>query len=160
MTTLINLPVVHDPELGPNGEYRSWAPPPPAPPRERLKEHGDLYENAPTAYLWIDLDGVILRVNPRARELLGYEHDELVDCTVPDLCADIPEGRGKAERLFGVFRDGELIHDEDLVMMKSDGEPIWVSLTVYPILDSFGRLVGGRSMVLDVSQRKLVEACF
>jgi PAS domain-containing protein len=40
--------------------------------------HRDLYENAPNAYLLLDTEGRILRVNRRVTELLGYSAHELV----------------------------------------------------------------------------------
>ncbi len=159
MATLINLPIVSSSEHG-EAVGRSLALPPPLPPRGKLPEHGSLYENTPTAYIWLDLDGRVVRSNPSAQALLEYPPEGIVDRPLAELCPDIPEGAGKARRLMAGSHNGQLVHDEDLVALKADGTPVWVSLTVYPILDGFGLLVGGRAMLLDVSQRKLVEACF
>lgn len=159
MATLINLPIVSTSERG-DVVGRSLALPPPLSPRGTMREHGGLYENTPTAYMWLDLDGRVVRSNPSAQALLGHPSEGIVDRPFADLCPDIPEGARKARRLMAGLHNGQLVHDEDLVALKADGSPVWVSLTVYPILDGFGLLVGGRAMLLDVSQRKLVEACF
>lgn len=117
----------------------------------------DLYENAPCAYLSVGTDAIIRLCNRRAGELLGYSREELIGKPVLELYADQPEGKEKAGKVLKRFLAGETIADEELLMRKADGSPVWISLTVNGIRDSHGHLVGSRSMVLDISDRKRTE---
>ncbi|TVR57023.1 MAG: PAS domain-containing sensor histidine kinase [Gemmatimonadales bacterium] len=109
----------------------------------------DLFENGPAAYIAASPDGRIRRVNRRAVELLGYSRAELMGRPVLDLYPEGPEGRGKAEKLAT-----SECRDEELLMRRAEGEPIWVSLTVRLVRDGEGRVVERRGILLDVTERR------
>jgi len=125
--------------------------------RESEEQYRDLYEEAPIAYLSVGVDGRILRANRGAVELLGYGMDELVGRAVFDLYADTPTGKAKAQKLFLRFRAGAEIRGEELEMRRADGRLVWISLSVRPIRDTKGQVVGSRSMVVDITERKRAE---
>jgi DNA-binding CsgD family transcriptional regulator len=83
--------------------------------------------------------------------------DDLVGRPVLDLYADTPEGKAKAEKVFGRFRAGREIRGEELEMRRVDGTHVWISLSVRPMLDAEGQAVASRSMVVDISERKRAE---
>jgi PAS domain S-box-containing protein len=72
---------------------------------------------------------------------------------VLELYADTPLGKEKASQLLQRFRAGESVHDEELQMLKPDGTPVWISLTVNAVHDAQGRVVESRSMVVDITDR-------
>jgi PAS domain S-box-containing protein len=118
----------------------------------------DLYENAPIAYFSISaVDGSILRCNSRALRLLGYERETLMRMKVLDLYAATPHGESKAKEVFKRFKAGESIRDVELQMKHKDGRPIWISLSVEPLKDRDGNVTRSRSMVVDISGRKLAQ---
>jgi len=125
--------------------------------KEDKKTYFDLYENAPNAYFSIGSDGHIIRCNKKACDLLGHSKEELVGTPVLELYADTLHGKEKALNVFERFKAGETINDEELQMLRSDGTPIWVSLTVNAIRDSKGRIVKSRSIAVDISKRKNAE---
>ncbi len=124
---------------------------------ESEKRYRDLYENAPNAYFSAGVDGRIRRCNKRAQDLLGYTVEELVGRSMLELFADVPEGKEKALQIFQHFRDGETVTDEEFLMRRADGTLVWVSLTVNAVRDARGQIVGSRSMVMDVTERKQAE---
>ena len=124
---------------------------------EKEKRYRDLYENAPNAYFSVGPDAIIRRCNQRARDLLGYSEEKLVGRPVLDLYADTPEGKQKAKQIFIKFRKGLPVVDEEMQMQKSDGTPLWVSLTVNANRDAQGEIIESRSMVVDITKRKLAE---
>lgn len=128
---------------------------------KRLKESEsnfrELYEEAPYAYLSISADGTILRCNKAALNLLGYSQDELKNMKVFDLYANTPNGLPLSKKIFKRFLNGEEIKNNELQMKKRDGEYIWVSLSVKPILDPLGNVIESRSMVIEVTERKIAE---
>lgn len=125
--------------------------------KESKETYRDLYENAPNAYFSIGSDGHILRCNKRVIDLLGYSKEELVGNSVLGLYANTPHGKEKASNVFKRFKDGETITDVELQMQKSDGTPVWVSLTVNASRDSKGRIVESRSIAVDITERKNAE---
>ena len=104
------------------------------------------------------LDGQILSWNSAAEKLFGYTAAEAVgqsiELIVPtDLHA---EERQILERL----RCGARIEHFETVRCAKDGQRIDVSLTISPMRDSSGRLIGASSVAHDVSPRKRAEESF
>lgn len=122
------------------------------------QKYRDLYENAPIAYFSVSPDnGSILRSNSEAVRLLGYKKGTLARMKVFDLYADTPHGVPRAKALFARFQAGESIRDKELQMKRMDGKTIWVNLNVAPVKNHDGKIVESRSMVIDISKRKVAE---
>ncbi len=124
---------------------------------ESEKRYRDLYEEAPSAYFLIGVDGYIEQANRSAAELLGYSLDELIGKLVLNLYADTPNGKAKAQKVFQRFLAGEKIQDDELEMCRADGSSVWISLSVRPIRDKEGGVVASRSTVVDITERKKLE---
>ncbi|MBU0982322.1 MAG: PAS domain S-box protein [candidate division Zixibacteria bacterium] len=116
-----------------------------------------LSENGAAAYLVKDADGHITRANQRARDLLGYSDEQLTGKHVLDLCPDTPQGKARAGELFAKFKAGEPITDAELLLETSSGELRWISLSVHPETDENGKLLGSRSMLVDVTALHQIE---
>lgn len=125
--------------------------------RESEERFRDLYENAPNAYFSVDVDGRIRMLNRRVEDLLGYTAEELMGRPVLDLYANTPSDKEKARKILQRFVSGEAVRGEELQMQRADGQPIWISLTVNPVRDRQGQVVGSRSMVVDITERKRAE---
>jgi two-component system, cell cycle sensor histidine kinase and response regulator CckA len=117
----------------------------------------DLYENAPNAYFSVSTDGLIRKCNKCAEKLLGYPREMLEGKRVFDLYVDGPEGKEKAAKVFQKFISGEHVTNEELQMQKADGSLIWISLSVNTFRDAGGQVVGSRSSVIDISERKIAD---
>jgi len=120
-------------------------------------KYRDLYEEAPNAYFSISPDKSIIRCNKAAERLLGYSQEELLNMKIFNLYANTENGLQKAKRLFKRFLEGKQIKDEELQMKHKNGNPIWISLSVRPILDQTGNVIESRSMVIDITDRKKAE---
>jgi PAS domain S-box-containing protein len=117
----------------------------------------NLYEEAPNAYFSISNNKVIIGCNKAAEKLLYYSKEKLLEMSVFDLYSNAENGLPKARRLFQRFLKGDIIRDEELIMKKSDGTPVWVGLSVSPVFDDKGNIIESRSMVIDITKRKLAE---
>ncbi len=115
-----------------------------------------LYENAPNAYFSIGTDKAIKRCNKAATILLGYSEEEFLKMQVFDLYAKTPNGLEKAQTLFQRFMKGEPIQNEELEMKHKEGEVIWVSFSVNPIIEG-GKIVASRSSVVNITKIKQSE---
>ena len=125
--------------------------------RQSEKRYRDLYEEAPNAYLSVNIKGKIERANRSAAELLGYRHGELLGRAALDLYADTPYGKAKAEGVFKRFMAGEEIRDEELEMRRTDGSSVWINLSVRPIRDKDGQVIASRSEVVDITEHKRLD---
>ncbi|MBU4262503.1 MAG: PAS domain S-box protein [Proteobacteria bacterium] len=124
--------------------------------RERYRE---LYDNAPIAYFSIRAqDGAILQCNNQAVQLFGYERETMLMIKVFDLYADTPQGLARAQAIFSRLRAGYSVRNEECQMKKQGGSQVWVSLSIDPVLDAAGKVIESRSVVIDISERKRLEA--
>jgi PAS domain S-box-containing protein len=101
-------------------------------------------------------DGTITVWNRGAEALYGYTAEEIVGRPVQLLIhADRPD---EMEAILERIRNGERVKHYETLRVRKDGQAISVSLTVSPILDSEGVLVGISSIARDITERKRVEA--
>ena len=101
------------------------------------------------------LDGVITSWNPGAEQLFGYTAKEAVGQHISLI---IPINRRNEEvAILERLKRGERIDHFDTVRMRKDGTTLDISLTISPVRDSAGRIVGASKIARDVTQRKRVE---
>ncbi len=118
----------------------------------------DLYENSPIAYFTVGLDGHIQSANRYAARLTGYQDEELRGKHILSLYADTQDGKEKAIEILERFKEGEEIRDEELQMQRADGSNFWISLSVNSLHDRNGQVKESRSIVVDITERKRLEA--
>jgi len=126
--------------------------------RESEHRFQELFENSPLAYFIImPGKGLIQKVNLAARELLGYTEVELREKSFNSLFPDEAHGAKAARILFDRFTRERKVISGEVKMSRSDGEAIWVILSVAGIYDEDGSLYEVRAMVNDISDRKVLE---
>jgi PAS domain S-box-containing protein len=99
-----------------------------------------------------DLHGVITSWNRGARELFGYAAEEVIGKLVTLLMPPdhVNEEPGILERI----RRGEKIDHYETVRQHKDGRRLDISLTVSPIRDAGGRVIGAAKIARDITERK------
>ena len=123
--------------------------------REAEEKYRSLYENAPAANFSMNPeDGAILQCNTTAARLFGYEKEELRNMRLLDLCGPHDMDKQEAKKVFSRFRQGEVLHNVELQMMKKDGEPLWVRLSIDPVKDLYDNVAEGRFIVIDFTESK------
>jgi len=126
--------------------------------RERERAYRDLYEEAPVAYVSVGTDGRIKNANRCAAEMFEYSVDELTGRPVFDLYADTTNGKPKAREVFQRFLAGQETVAEELECRTADGRQVWISLSVKPILGAQGQIEATRSVLVDITGLKRIEA--
>jgi PAS domain S-box-containing protein len=111
--------------------------------------------NSDDAIISKDLSGVINSWNKGAERLFGYAPEEIIGRSVlvlipPDLHHEEP---GIIERI----RKGERIEHFETVRRRKDGSLFFVSLTVSPIKDVNGAIIGASKIARDITERKRAE---
>ena len=114
-----------------------------------------IVESSDDAIIGKGLDGVIRTWNEGARRLYGYEAHEVIGKPITIL---LPPGRvPEEEQILERLRRGERIDHFETVRVARDGRQIDVSLTVSPIRDSSGRIIGASKIARDITERKAVR---
>jgi len=117
--------------------------------------HRAIVEGSDDAIISKDLTSVIVSWNKGAEQLFGYKPDEIIGRPVTDLMPPehVDEEPGILERI----RRGERIEHYETVRVRKDGERIDISLTVSPVKDAQGRIVGASKIARDITERKRAE---
>jgi PAS domain S-box-containing protein len=123
---------------------------------ERSQAHlSAIVESSDDAILSKNLDGIIQSWNKGAERLFGYTAEEAVGKPVLML---IPEDRHSEEpQIIERLRRGERVDHFETVRRRKDGSLIDISLTISPVKDKNGKVVGASKVARDISDRKKAE---
>ena len=111
-----------------------------------------IIESSSDAIISKSLDGVILSWNRAAEELFGYTAEEAIGRPV-DLLAP-PGEADELPTLVERVERGERVEHYEAVRVRKDGKRIHASLSVSPIHDAYGRVIGTSIIARDVTARK------
>ncbi len=101
------------------------------------------------------LEGVITSWNPSAERILGYTAAEAVGNHIRLI---IPHDRwAEEDEVLARIRRGERVEHFETIRRTKDGRLLNISLTVSPIRDSDGTIVGASKVARDVTERRLAE---
>ena len=101
------------------------------------------------------LDGTITSWNQSAEGLFGYKADEAVGQHITLI---VPwERRSEEEDILRRLARGERVDHFETVRRRKDGTYLDVSLTISPIRNAAGRIIGASNVARDVSERKRIE---
>ncbi|QDP18512.1 PAS domain S-box protein [Sphingomonas xanthus] len=101
------------------------------------------------------LDGIIRSWNQGAEKIFGYSAFEAIGQSINLIIP--PDRRSEEEDIRSRLRQGEVFSNYETVRVRKDGQAVDVSVTISPILDSSGKIVGASSIAHDVSERKKAE---
>jgi PAS domain S-box-containing protein len=122
---------------------------------KRLAELAAIVASSDDVILSKDLNGIITSWNDAATRVFGYSAEEMIGASILKL---IPEHLHSDEKtILESVRAGRRIEHFETVRRTKDGRLIDVSLTVSPIKDEEGRVIGASKILRDVSSRKRIE---
>jgi PAS domain S-box-containing protein len=102
-----------------------------------------------------DLDGIITSWNAAAERILGWKAEEIVGKSILTI---IPtELHGDEEEILRRIRAGECIEHFETVRVTKAGELIDVSLTISPVRDQHGSVIGAAKILRDITAQKKLE---
>lgn len=115
-----------------------------------------IVESSNDAIVSKTLDGVITSWNRSAERLFGYTAAEVIGLSTMVLAA--PGREDEMPRILERISAGEKIDHYDTRRRRKDGSIIDISLTVSPIRDATGRVVGASKIARDIGERKRWES--
>ena len=114
-----------------------------------------IVESSDDAIVSKTLDGVITSWNGGAERMLGWPAEMAIGRHIMLIIPE--ERRAEEDEVLARIRRGERIHHFDTVRVTKDGRLIDVSLTVSPVRDATGRIVGASKVARDVSERRRLD---
>lgn len=123
---------------------------------EELKfQLASIVDSSDDAIIGKTLEGIIISWNKGAERIFGYNAAETRGKPISML---LPPGRvGEEPKILERLMAGERAETFEAVRRRKDGQDIDVSVTISPILDSRGQVVGASKVARDISDRKRVE---
>jgi PAS domain S-box-containing protein len=114
-----------------------------------------IVESSNDAVIGKTFDGTIMSWNAAATRIFGYSHEEASGQSIAMLLP--PERRDESTQLFERVRRGERIENYETVRLRKDGTSIEIALTLSPIRDAAGTILGVSAIAHDITERKRVE---
>lgn len=155
------LSIAYRPELDADGKVGGWI----ASLLDITEErHGEqarrqlagIVESSDDAIISKDLNGIIVSWNPGAERLFGYTAEEIVGKSITVI---IPEELQDEEpKILARIRRGERLEHYETIRRSKDGRLIDISLTVSPMRDAHGKILGASKIARDITERKRAEA--
>ncbi len=122
---------------------------------KRLGHLAAIVESSEDVILSKDLNGIVTSWNKAAERLFGYTADEMVGAPILKL---IPERlHSDEERILSTIRSGRAIEHFETLRVAKDGRELDVSLTISPVKDDKGTIIGASKILRDISSRKRIE---
>ncbi len=126
--------------------------------RDNFKHLGELaaiVESSDDVILSKDLNGIITSWNEAATRVFGYSAEEMVGASILKI---IPENFHSDEKtIIESIRAGRRVEHFETVRLTKGGQLIEVSLTVSPVRDEHGQVIGASKILRDISGRKRLE---
>jgi PAS domain S-box-containing protein len=114
-----------------------------------------IFASSDDAIISKTLDGRITSWNAGATRIFGYDANEMIGQPIIKI---IPaELRSEEDEILAKLKRGERIDHYETVRVAKDGRRLDVSITVSPLRDKFGRIVGASKIGRDITERKEAE---
>lgn len=114
-----------------------------------------IVESSDDAIISKDLNGVITSWNRGAERIFGYTADEIIGRPVTMLMP--PDRQAEEPVILSRLRMGERIDHFETIRRRKDGTELHISLTISPVKDATGRIVGASKIARDITDRKRAE---
>lgn len=102
------------------------------------------------------LDGIVTSWNAGAERIFGFSAEEMIGQPIFRIIPD--ELRAEEKQIIARLQAGERVDHFDTVRIAKDGRRVDVSLTISPLRDKTGKVVGASKIARDVTERKQSEA--
>src|SRR5581483_2504862 len=124
-------------------------------PEEAALRLAAIVESSDDAIASKDLNGIITSWNPAAERIFGWKAQEIVGNSVLTIIP--PELHHEEPAILDRLRRGIRIEHYETTRVRKDGRKIQVSLTISPIRDETGRVIGASKIARDITDRKKAD---
>jgi PAS domain S-box-containing protein len=114
-----------------------------------------IVESSDDAIIGKDLNGIVISWNPAAERMYGYSSNEMVGQSITTVIP--PELQDEERKILETVGRGDRIEHYETVRVTRGGERIDVSLTISPVRDESGKVIGAAKIARDITQQKKTE---
>jgi PAS domain S-box-containing protein len=114
-----------------------------------------IVESSDDAIISKTLDGIIQSWNAAAERLFGFPAEQAIGRHISLIIP--PDRIAEEDRIIATLKAGQRIDHYDTVRLRSNGQPILVSLTISPIKDDTGRVIGASKIARDITGQRQAE---
>jgi len=115
-----------------------------------------IVESSADAIIGKNFDGIITSWNKSAERLFGYVADEVIGNSITILFP--PNRLAEEDVILERIRRGQCVEQFETVRQRKDGSLVDISLTISPIKNSLGKIIGASKIARDITDRKKSEA--
>jgi PAS domain S-box-containing protein len=123
--------------------------------QEAQRRLAAIVESSDDAIASKDLNGIVTSWNKSAERLFGYKPEEIIGRPITTIIP--PELHHDEDMILGKIRRGERIDHFETVRVTKHGERIDVSLTISPVKDEQGKVIGAAKIVRNITENKKIE---
>ena len=113
-------------------------------------------ESSHDAIITKSLDGIITSWNTGAEQMFGYKPGEVIGKSVTILIP--PDHENEEPAILARLRRGERVDHYETIRVRKDGTPLDISLTISPVKDATGTIIGASKIARDITARKQADA--
>jgi two-component system sensor histidine kinase VicK len=114
-----------------------------------------IIESSEDAIISKTLDGTITSWNKAAERMFGYTDDEIIGKSILNMIS--PNLHDEEKQILATLQEGNRVEHFETRRVKKDGSLLDVSLTISPIKDSSGNIIGISKIARDISEKKILE---
>ena len=124
--------------------------------REGLERLAAIVQFSDDAIISKDLDGIVTSWNKGAERLFGYSAEDIIGKSITILIP--PERQDEEHAILGHIRRGDSVEHCETVRRRKDGSLVDLSLTISPVRNAEGKIIGASKIAHDITERKRSEA--
>jgi len=114
-----------------------------------------IVQSSEDAIITKNLNGIIMSWNPAAERIFGYTEPEMIGASILTLIPD--DLQSEEQTIIEKIQAGERISHYETVRITKSGERLDVSLTISPLKDASGKIVGASKVLRTIGERKRME---
>src|SRR4051794_7907698 len=124
-------------------------------PETTLYQMAAIIESSYDAIISKDLDGIITSWNAAAEHIYGYTAEEAVGRSISLIIP--PERKDELPGILEQLRQGKRVEHYETERIRKDGRRINIAVTISPIRDRSGRVIGASGIGRDITEQKQIE---
>src|SRR5262245_23268499 len=143
-------------ELPPSQKLSSSSQAPELADADRVRAHlAAIVDSSEDGIVSKTLEGIVTSWNKGAQKLFGYTADEMIGQSITRIIP--PELHHEEAHILAKLRRGERIERYEAIRVHKDGHRLNISLTISPMRDASGRIVGAAKIAHDITRNKQAE---